>query len=48
MDDITQVKPRRIIFNLCAENDALMKAGEDAGTEVVVGRTLVMLGAGTF
>ena len=46
--DIIRAKPRRIIFNPGAENDALVKAAQGAGIEVVVGCTLVMLGAGTF
>ena len=48
IDDIIQAKPRRIIFNPGAENDALVKAAEDAGIAVVIGCTLVMLGAGGF
>ena len=48
INDIIQAKPRRIIFNPGTENDALVKAAEDAGIEVVIGCTLVMLGAGGF
>ena len=48
IDDIIQAKPRRIIFNPGAENDALVKAAQGAGIEVVFGCTLVMVGAGTF
>ena len=48
IDEIIQAKPRRIIFNPGAENDALVKAAQGAGIEVIIGCTLVMLGAGTF
>ena len=48
IDDIIQAKPRRIIFNPGAENDALVNAAKGAGIEVIIGCTLVMLDAGGF
>ena len=48
IEEIIQAKPRRIIFNPGAENEALARRAAAAGIEVVNGCTLVMLGAGTF
>jgi predicted CoA-binding protein len=48
VDDLVRAKPRRIILNPGAENDALTAKARVAGIEVVEGCTLVMLGAGTF
>lgn len=41
--DIVKAKPRRVIFNLRAENEELAKAASLAGIESVNGCTLVML-----
>ena len=48
IDDILAAKPRRIIMNPGAENQALAAKAGAAGIEVVEGCTLVMLRAGTF
>jgi predicted CoA-binding protein len=48
IDEIIEVKPRRIIMNPGAENCALAEKAEDAGIEVVEGCTLVMLRTGQF
>lgn len=48
MHEILEAKPRRIIFNPGAENEALAEAARAAGVEVVIGCTLVMLSVGTF
>ncbi|MEP6699151.1 MAG: CoA-binding protein [Verrucomicrobiota bacterium] len=47
-DEIIKAKPRRIIMNPGAENDALAAKAREAGIEVVEGCTLVMLRSGTF
>lgn len=47
-DEIIDAKPRRIIMNPGAENDALAEKARDRGIEVVEDCTLVMLGSGTF
>ena len=48
IEDILALKPRRLIMNPGAENDALEAAARDAGVEVVRGCTIVMLRAGQF
>lgn len=48
MKEIIAAKPRRIIMNPGAENDALADKARAAGIEVIYGCTLVMLRAGTF
>jgi predicted CoA-binding protein len=47
-DEIIGAKPRRIIMNPGAENDALAEKARSRGIDVVYDCTLVMLGAGTF
>lgn len=47
-DEIIDAKPRRIIMNPGAENDALAEKARTRGIEVVEDCTLVMLGSGTF
>ena len=48
IDDIVNAKPRRIIMNPGAENDALAAKARDAGIEVDYACTLVMLQTGNF
>jgi len=48
IDEILDAKPRRIIMNPGAENEALAEAASSAGIEVVEGCTLVMLRTGLF
>lgn len=48
IEDILELKPRRIIFNPGAENHRLAHQAEKAGIEVVEGCTLVMLSTGLF
>ncbi len=48
IDEIIAAKPRRIIMNPGAENQALAEKAEEAGIEVVEGCTLVMLQTGQF
>jgi uncharacterized protein len=48
IDEIIKAKPRRIIMNPGAENNALATKAEEAGIEVVEGCTLVMLRTGQF
>ena len=48
IDEILAAKPKRIILNPGAENDALTEAASSAGIEVVEGCTLVMLRTGLF
>ena len=48
IEQVTDAAPRRIILNPGAENDALRRAAEDRGIEVVEDCTLVMLTTGTF
>ena len=47
-DEIVGAKPRRIIMNPGAENDALAEKARGRGIEVVYDCTLVMLRSGTF
>ena len=47
-DEIIDAKPRRIIMNPGAENDALAAKARSSGIEVVYDCTLVMLGSGAF
>jgi predicted CoA-binding protein len=47
-DEIIDAKPRRIIMNPGAENDALAEKARTRGIEVVYDCTLVMLRSGTF
>jgi len=47
-DEIIDAKPRRIIMNPGAENDALAEKARARGIEVVEDCTLVMLRGGTF
>ena len=46
--EIIDAKPRRIIMNPGAENDALAEKARESGIEVVEDCTLVMLRSGTF
>jgi predicted CoA-binding protein len=46
--EIVDAKPRRIIMNPGAENDALVEKARDRGIEVVEDCTLVMLQSGRF
>jgi len=46
--EIVAAKPRRIIMNPGAENDALASKARDAGIEVVEDCTLVMLQTGSY
>jgi predicted CoA-binding protein len=48
IEEIVEVKPRRIIMNPGAENEALAEKARERGIEVVEGCTLVMLGNGLF
>lgn len=48
IEEILEVKPRRIIMNPGAENYALAEKAEEAGIEVIEGCTLVMLRTGQF
>ncbi len=48
IDEIIAAKPRRIIMNPGAENQALAEKAGEAGIEVVEGCTLVMLQTGQF
>jgi predicted CoA-binding protein len=48
LDKILKLKPRRVIFNPGAENDALASKLEAAGIEVVMACTLVMLRSDQF
>lgn len=48
IDEIVEAKPRRIIMNPGAENDALAEKARASGIEVVEDCTLVMLRSGTF
>jgi hypothetical protein len=47
-DSILKLKPRRVVFNPGAENEALAGRLEKAGIEVVRACTLVMLRTGQF
>lgn len=47
-DAILAAKPRRLIMNPGAENEALATKARAAGIEVTTGCTLVMLRAGVF
>jgi uncharacterized protein len=46
--DILACRPRRIIFNPGAENEALEQQAREAGIQTVRGCTLVMLKTGQF
>jgi predicted CoA-binding protein len=48
IDEIINVRPRRIIMNPGAENENLAAKARERGIEVVEGCTLVMLRAGSF
>ena len=48
IDEIINVRPRRIIMNPGAENENLAAKARERGIEVVAGCTLVMLRAGSF
>jgi predicted CoA-binding protein len=48
IDQILSVKPRRIIMNPGAENEALAEKARDQEIEVIEGCTLVMLRTGHF
>jgi uncharacterized protein len=48
IEEIINVKPRRLIMNPGAENGTLATKAEEAGIEVVEGCTLVMLRTGQF
>ena len=45
---LTAVRPKRVIFNPGTESIELQKKFEAAGSEVVIGCTLVMLRTGQF
>jgi hypothetical protein len=45
---ILKTQPKRIIFNPGTENPELMKMAQEAGIEVEVACTLVMLGSGQY
>ena len=47
-DEIIEARPRRIIMNPGAENEALAARAREAGIAVVEDCTLVMLRSGTF
>jgi len=46
--DILACRPRRIIFNPGAENEALERQAGETGIQTVRGCTLVMLKTGQF
>ena len=46
--ELDSIRPRRVIFNPGAENEALATFLRKSGVEVVYGCTLVMLRTGTF
>ena len=48
IDQVIDIRPRRIILNPGAENNDLAIAARERGIEVVEGCTLVMLATGTF
>lgn len=48
LDKILRLKPRRVIFNPGAENEAIAEKLEAAGIEVIRACTLVMLRADQF
>lgn len=48
IDEILAAKPRRIIMNPGAENEALAEKARKQGVEVIEGCTLVMLRTGQF
>lgn len=48
IDEIINVRPRRIILNPGAENEKLAAKARERGIEVVEGCTLVMLRTGSF
>ena len=48
IEEIVAAKPKRVIMNPGAENDALAEAASSAGIEVVEACTLVMLRTGLF
>lgn len=48
IDEIVNVRPRRIIMNPGAENENLAAKARERGIEVVEGCTLVMLRTGLF
>ena len=47
-DYLTELKPKRIIFNPGTENDELAQILDANGTEIVYGCTLVMLSTGQY
>lgn len=47
-DNIVNLNPRRVVFNPGAENSGLATSLEEAGIEVVIGCTLVMLNLELF
>lgn len=47
-DYILSLEPRRIIFNPGTEHEECMQRAREAGIEVVVACTLVMVGLGTY
>ena len=46
--DIINLKPKRVIFNPGTENPEFYKLLQDAGIEIEIACTLVMLSAGTY
>jgi predicted CoA-binding protein len=48
IEDILGLKPRRLIMNPGAENDALEVSARNAGIEVIRGCTIIMLRTGQF
>ncbi len=47
-DELLSLKPKRVIFNPGAENDALAKTLEENGVEILSACTLVMLATDQF
>jgi hypothetical protein len=48
IDEILELKPKRIIFNPGTENPEFINKAKDTGIDVVIGCTLVMLSVGNF
>ena len=48
IEPVLNLKPKRIIFNPGTENPVFIQKAKEAGIEVVVGCTLVMLSVGNF
>ena len=48
IEEILQLKPKRIIFNPGTENPEFIEKAKRVGIETVIGCTLVMLSVGNF